>query len=224
MSPVLGYPRHHPSDDLLLRHAAGRLPPVQALVVSTHLPFCAQCRGAVRLGCDIGGALLAEMPADDMAPDALSRTLARLDVTAGSLDTTSGGQAGVELASGVPLPLPLQGMARMGWRWLAPGISRIALTIPGAARGERGYLLRVAPGTRLPEHGHSGWEATCVLSGSFTDSTGEYGPGDVAEMDAAGMHQPVSGLEEGCICLIVCQGNLRLRGVLARLMQPFVGV
>jgi anti-sigma factor ChrR (cupin superfamily) len=43
-------------------------------------------------------------------------------------------------------------------------------------------------------------------------------------MDAAGMHQPVSDQSEGCICLIVSQGNLRLRGVLARLMQPFVGV
>jgi len=227
MSPIPGDPpRHHPSDDLLLRHAAGRLSPVQALVVSTHLPFCARCRAAVGLGDDIGGALLAEMPPDEMAADALSRTLARLDETASSPDRQArpSGWAAVELASGVPLPASLQGTARPRWRWLAPGISRIALDIPGTARDERAYLLRIAPGTKLPEHGHNGWEATCVLSGHFTDSTGAYGPGDVAEMDGAGVHQPVSGRETGCICLVVSQGNLRPRGVIARLMQPIVGV
>jgi len=227
MSPTPGDPpRHHPSDDLLLRHAAGRLPPIQSLVVSTHLPFCTQCRAAIRLGDDIGGALLAEMPPDDMAADALSRTLTRLDVTAapGAPEVRHTGRPPVELASGVPLPASLQGTVRSRWRWVAPGINRIALDIPGAARDERAYLLRVAPGTKLPEHGHNGWEATCVLSGHFTDSTVDYGPGDVAEMDGASIHQPVSGGDTGCICLIVRQGNLRPRGVIARLMQPFVGV
>jgi putative transcriptional regulator len=227
MSPMPGDPpRHHPSDDLLLRHSGGRLSPVQSLVVTTHLPFCAQCRAAVRLGDDIGGTLLAEMPPDEMAADALSRTLVRLDatVTPRGPEVRHPDWAAIELASGVPLPASLQGTARPRWRWVAPGISRVTLDIPGAARDERAYLLRVAPGTKLPEHGHNGWEATCVLSGHFTDSTVDYGPGDVAEMDGASIHQPVSGGDTGCICLIVRQGNLRPRGVIARLMQPFVGV
>jgi putative transcriptional regulator len=227
MSPIPGNPpRHHPSDDLLLRHAAGRLSPVQSLVVSTHLPFCTQCRAAVHLGDDIGGALLAEMSPEDMAADALSRTLARLDVTATSRarDARPSGRDAIELASGVPLPASLPGTVRPRWRWLAPGIRRIALDIPGAARDERAYLLRVAPAITLPEHRHNGWEAACVLSGHFTDATGDYGPGDVAEMDEASTHQPVSGRETGCICLIVLQGKLRPRGVIARLMQPFAGV
>jgi putative transcriptional regulator len=224
MSPTLGYaqhPRHHPSDELLLRHAAGRLAPVPALVVSTHLPFCAQCRAAVRLGETIGGVLLADMPGEELAPDSLSRTLSHLDVPARSGATEPGP---IELAPGVPLPDTLRGLVRPGWRWLAPGISRITLDVPRTSPEERIYLLRIAAGTRLPKHGHRGWEATCVLAGHFHDASGEYGPGDVAEADGAVMHEPIAGDETGCICLIVCQGRLRLHGLVARLIQPFIGV
>jgi predicted ChrR family anti-sigma factor len=122
MNPIPGDPpRHHPSEDLLLRHSAGRLPPIQALVVSTHLPFCAQCRGAVGLWDDIGGALLAGMAPDDMAADALSRTLARLDTSATppAPDLSDAGRPAVELAGGVPIPASLQGLTRPRWRRLA---------------------------------------------------------------------------------------------------------
>jgi putative transcriptional regulator len=217
-----GVPRHHPAEDMLLRHAAGTAAAVPSLMVSTHLPFCAQCRATVQLGEDIGGVLLAGSPPDKLAPDALTSVLARLDVSAAGVAEASR----IELAPGVRLPAALRGLVdtRPRWRWLAPGISRLPLTVPGASADERVYLLRVAPHTRLPEHTHSGWEATCVLAGHFTDITGEYGPGDMAELDGQITHQPVSGPNEGCICLIACQGKLRLHGTLARLFQPFLGV
>jgi putative transcriptional regulator len=215
-------PRHHPSDDLLLNYAAGRLAAVPSLVISTHLPFCTRCRDSVRIGETIGGALLSSMPREDMAPNALAGTLSRLDTPQSGVGAPD--RANIELVPGVPLPRSLHGLVRSDWRWLAPGISRISIGVSGRNAEERVYLLRIAPGTRLPEHGHAGWEATCVLAGSFSDSTGVYGPGDVAEADAAIMHQPVAGSEAACICLIVCHGRLRLHGILARLMQPFVGI
>ena len=98
--------------------------------------------------------------------------------------------------------------------------------VPEDARRAREHvwLLRIAPSTALPDHGHHGWEATCVLSGRFTDVSGEYGPGDVAEMNDAEIHQPVAGAGEACICLIAWEGRLRMRGLLARLLQPLIGV
>ena len=186
-------PRHHPSEDMLLRHAAGRLPVVQSLVVATHLPFCAACRAAIRFGETLGGALLADMPETELAP-------------------------------GVPWPDALRGFPRRSWRWAAPGISLIALDVPGMARRELAYLLRVAPGKSLPEHGHDGWELTCVLTGRFIDATGEYGPGDLAVMDTDKDHQPVTASGDDCICLIACAAPLRMRGLLARLIQPLAGV
>jgi putative transcriptional regulator len=221
-------PRHHPSEDLLLRYAAGTAAPVPSLMVSTHLPFCARCRAAVRLGEDIGGVLLADSPPEPLAPEALTRVLARLDAGGATSGIASAARDAslVEIAPGLALPAPLRDLIepRPRWRWLAPGISRLRLNVPGAAVEERVYLLRVAPRTRLPEHTHNGWEATCVLAGHFTDVTGEYGPGDVAEIDEQVVHQPMSGPDEGCICLIACHGKLRLSGTLARLIQPLLGI
>ena len=214
-------PRHHPSEDMLLRHAAGRLPAVQSLVVATHLPFCAACRAAIRFGETLGGALLADMPDTELTADVLTRALMRLDMPARA---AAADMEGAELAPGVPWPEALRGFSRRPWRWAAPGISLIALDVPGMARRELAYLLRVAPGKSLPEHGHDGWELTCVLSGRFIDATGEYGPGDLAVMDTDKDHQPVTASGDDCICLIACAAPLRMRGLLARLIQPLTGV
>jgi putative transcriptional regulator len=218
MSPV---PTHHPAEETLLRHAAGTLPPGRALVVAAHLPFCPDCQAAVRMGEAIGGALLAAEPPSELTPDLLTRTLARLDTP---VSRENAAEQPVSLAKGVDLPAVMRGRVRPKWRWLAPGISRIAVDVPAIAAGERVLLLRIAPGTSLPGHGHRGWEATCVLSGSFTDDSGEYGPGDVAETDVSVMHQPVAGADEPCICLIAWEGKLRMRGLLARMAQPLMGV
>ncbi len=68
-------PTHHPAEETLLRHAAGTLAPGRALVVATHLPFCRDCRAAIRLGEAIGGTLLADEPGAELASDALSAYL-----------------------------------------------------------------------------------------------------------------------------------------------------
>jgi putative transcriptional regulator len=214
-------PTHHPSDETLLRLAAGTLAAGPSLVVGAHLSGCAQCHAAVRLGEAIGGVLLADSPGAPMAADAMDRALARLDEPVSAARHPA---PAPELAPGVAMPAALRGLTDGKWRWMAPGIGRIRLRVPGAAAGERAYLLRVAPGSTLPEHGHRGLEITCVLSGCFSDTTGSYGPGDVAEMDAGSDHQPVAEPGETCICLIATQGRLRMRGLLARALQPLVGV
>ena len=214
-------PTHHPSEETLLRHAAGTLPAGPSLVIAAHLSGCAQCRAAMRLGEAIGGVLLADSPAAPMAADALDRALARLEEP---VSIASHPDRVQEIAPGVPLLATLRGLTDGTWRWVAPGIGRIRLRVPGAAPGERAYLLRVVPGSTLPEHGHRGLEITCVLSGRFSDTTGTYGPGDVAEMEAGADHQPVAEPGETCICLIATQGRLRMRGLLARALQPLVGV
>ena len=213
-------PTHHPAEETLLRHAAGSLPFGHSLVIALHLPFCPECQATVRLGESVGGALLSDQPPADLTPDLLTRTLVRLETPACRAEFT---EDHLELAEGVPVPAALRGLVRPKWRWLAPGISRIALNIPDASR-DNVYLLRVGPGKSLPDHGHHGWEATCVLAGSFTDTTGEYAAGDVAETDVSVMHQPMAGADEACICLVAWEGKLRMRGMFARLVQPLLGV
>ena len=51
----------------------------------------------------------------------------------------------------------------------------IELPEPSATRV---FLLRSKPGTKMVDHTHTGFEMTCVLSGSFAHEGGHFGPGD----------------------------------------------
>ncbi len=63
---------------------------------------------------------------------------------------------------------------------------------------------------------------TCVLAGGFSQEQGHYGPGDFDLGDESIDHHPVVDTDGDCICLVAMQGELRLAGLLGRLMQPFV--
>jgi len=203
----------------LLRHAAGTLPAGHALVVATHLRFCPSCRDGVRTGETTGGAILEDMAPADLSPGALDRAMARLDTAA-----VAAHAAPPVRFQGVALPAALGALLAPRWRWTGPGVRRIVLNPPGAARAERVWLLRVEPGRALPAHGHTGWEAACVLSGGFTDRTGHYERGDVAETDESARHRPIASRDEPCICLIAWMGPLTPRGVLPRLFQRLNGM
>ena len=60
--------RHHPSDSVLTRYAAGGLGKGPALVVEAHLGACAACRREVAQWEAVGGALLDRLPPAAMAP------------------------------------------------------------------------------------------------------------------------------------------------------------
>jgi putative transcriptional regulator len=85
-------------------------------------------------------------------------------------------------------------------------------------------LLRGAPGAVMAAHGHAETEFTCVLSGSFTDKTGRYGPGDMGEASSALDHQPIIGPEGECISLVAIEGKLRMHSLLGRLISPILGL
>lgn len=53
-----------------------------------------------------------------------------------------------------------------GWKELAPGITFKLLTFDAPA-GIKSFLLRAAPGSRLPEHEHHEFEECLVLEGDF---------------------------------------------------------
>ncbi len=203
---------HHPVPSTMLAYAAGRLPRPHTRVMRTHLALCAACRAAAALAEAVGGAVLEELPPAALAPDALARTLARLD---------AGPRAA---ASAAVAPTTLAELATGRWLWIGPSIRLMPLQ-KRDADDARLDLIKVAPGTRLPGHGHTGMELTCVIAGAFADATGQYRAGDVAEGDPALEHEPMAlPVGEDCICLIATTGRLRAHSWLARLVQPLVGV
>jgi putative transcriptional regulator len=72
------------------------------------------------------------------------------------------------------------------------------------------------------QHTHTDLELTCVLSGAFSHAGGRYGPGDFDLGDDTVEHQPIVEPGEPCVCLVAMQGNLQFKGLIGRVMQPFV--
>ena len=208
---------HHPSDELLLGHAAGRLDRGAALVVGAHLAACPACRRHAQTLDAVGGVLLDDLPAVELDADALARTLARAERPA---PPQPPGLA-VRAPAGIDLTEVLSGLPMGRRRWLGPGMwMRQVDRRPGSVT----YLLRSGPGRQLPRHTHTGSEFVVVLKGSFSDQTGRYGPGDFAESDDDLVHAPRTDSEGECLCLISAEGPMRMRDLIGRLAQPFFGL
>jgi len=71
--------RHHPDDALLMALAADRLARGPAVVTAAHVERCPNCRARLRELDAVGGALLEDAEPAVLAPEALARTLARID-------------------------------------------------------------------------------------------------------------------------------------------------
>ena len=216
-------PQHHPSGEVLLRYATGSMGEPMALLVATHLALCPDCRRDVAAFEALGGAELEGEPPSDVDDSSLVRILAKID----SSPTRNRNAIRFPVLqerehADVRLPQPLrgflgEGLDALGWRYRS-GIAEVSLF---SDRGDvRTRLLRIKPGTAIPEHSHRGPECTLVLTGGFTDSTGHYTRGDVASADPSVQHRPVADHGEDCICLAVTEGSLQFTGPVARLLGP----
>jgi putative transcriptional regulator len=208
---------HHPSDATLAAFASGNLDEARSLVVAAHLSLCPQCRNAAHGFEEAGGAML-----DAVAPTALSAGALQRAMTAlGPLDIVSPAARGGDGAR--DLPAPLSHYAVGPWRWIGRGVQWRPVDV-ASDQGVRVFMLKAAPGTRLPRHRHTGTEWTCVFEGAFTHDFGRYGAGDFDEADDSVEHNPVVDADMGCVCLVALQGSIALQGFLGRLLQPFVRI
>ena len=216
--PPRGGIAHHPDDSLLMAYASGTADEATALIIATHLHYCAICRVKSAQLETIGGSLLEEIAPQAMAAGALEATLAKLDQVkpyerprrAPSRDGTPG-----------VLRSYLGGDLRdVRWRQMGPQLAYAPLFRRGdvAAR-----LLRGVPGTESGVHSHRGLEYTLVLQGGYTDVTGSYAPGDLQVMEAGGRHNPVADPGEDCINLAVTTGRLKFDSLIQKIAAPLFG-
>lgn len=213
--------RHHIDDSTLLRYASGDLDEAFAVVVAAHLDMCTHCRHSLRLAEDIGGELLEDAEPTPLSEGAFDRILSGLE-SAGPRIERRAGEAPPEF----DVPSPLRRftgprLSEIPWSRVAPGIKRHRIALEGAASL---FLLHIASGKAVPEHGHGGSEMTLILSGSYQDALGRFATGDIADLDEHVEHQPRVDSEEPCICLVATEMPTRFRGFFSRLLQPLVGI
>jgi putative transcriptional regulator len=213
---------HHPSDETLLAYAAETLAPGARVVAAVHVGCCVRCRTRVSQFEALGGVVVDQLEPSSLSDGALERVMARIDEPAVPPREALHAIAPTKAPIGIELPPALDDCGIGPWRWVAPGVRWSKVSVPGDTQTNV-MLLKVAAGKRLPEHTHTGREFTLVLSGSFSDDRGRYAPGDFDEADSEIEHQPVVDKDGECICLAAIEGRMLLRGLLGRLVQPFVG-
>ena len=210
---------HHPTDSMLAAFAAGNLDHGQHIAIATHLVSCPQCRSFMRSMEQVGGAVLASLPPAAMSNSALAAVEARLNVP---VPPAPAGITPSVAETAVPRLPKFVRRYRFGkWKWIAPSVHLRPIVLPYES-DTRVFLLKSGPGTKMLQHTHTGVELTCVLSGAFRQDGSRYGPGDFDLGDETINHQPIVEAGQDCICLVAMQGELRLNGLLGRIMQPFV--
>lgn len=207
MTPI----SHHITDDLLADYADGRLAQAFAVVVAAHISICDECRARVEAADTLGGLLLQDTDGVALASDSRDRVMAALDQSVH--DPVPIGPSGIFPAAVMQV---LDGNPPR-WRMLGGGI-RQQILIDDRQASLR--LLYIPPGRAVPEHGHQGMEMTLVLQGSFSDSAGRFGRGDVELAHDEVNHQPIADPGEACICLAATDAPLRFNALIPRLLQP----
>jgi putative transcriptional regulator len=204
-----------PSDETLLKYAAGTLDAGVALLLRAHLETSRETRTRLAQFDAIGGVLLQAEKPEAMMEGSLDRVMALINR-----------EQPAALPPGPPrigeaLPVALADYDVGPWRWISPGV-RIARVGGIEASASRVMLMRFAAGTRMLEHSHDGTETTLVVKGSFSDDGVRYGAGSFIEADESIEHQPVVDPEEECICLVAMQGHIKApfpMGLIARYLM-----
>ncbi|WP_420430101.1 ChrR family anti-sigma-E factor [Hyphobacterium sp.] len=220
-------------EELLIAHAAGVLSAPMRLLIETY----AAIRDDVAVALDVAEiaavAFFESEPADAMADDAVDVALALVEAVESGAGEAAGlksptpahvaQRAGTALDELLDLPHPVRERALAAggqWRFAAPGVRRIELSVEGGAKAE---LLRIEPGHGSPTHTHEGNEFTLVLAGAFADGINRYGRGDLCTAGAETTHRPIAEPGETCFALAVTDGSLKFTGALGAVQRLFGG-
>lgn len=219
---------HHLEESTILRYASGDLDHAFSVVVASHVAMCDQCREAVRIAEEIGGHVLDEIESAEMYAGAFERLMDKLcDAPKGEQDAARMiKQKPRDLDSVVPMPLRRfigSSLDDVAWKRVAPGVLKHDILAADETSSPL-YMLKIAAGKTVPEHGHGGAEMTLILSGAYRDDLGRFAAGDIADLDENLEHQPKVEPDAPCICLVATEGPTLFKGFFSRLLQPLVGI
>lgn len=222
--PTAPAPERRVPDEWLLAYAAGSLSEAKSTLVATHASFHPELQAKIIDAENIGGALLSDVETASLSDGFFDRLMEKID-TGENLDDEASSSKATQ-ASQLPAPLAEYlggGLEKVKWRFMGPGLRQAKLW--SGKDGEKLWLLKARGGTEMPEHGHRGTEMTLVLQGSYTVDGHRF---DIGDLEIASSeiedHQPIIDEGEDCICLVVTEAPIKLKTLIARAFQPFIGL
>jgi putative transcriptional regulator len=218
--------QHHLRKLTLLDFASGRLPEALSVVAASHVAWCRECRR------DAEAAATTREGPQEASQSVLPLDLARRGLTAlktrDRLAPTAADEAASDIGDfGLPMPLAMRldgcSLDQIPWRKVLPGVAVRDLELPPGAAGHL-RLVRISPGSALPEHGHGSCELSLVLRGAYRDQHGRYTIGDIADLDGTAIHRPVAEGAGPCLCLVAAETPVRYRSWLGSMWQRLAGM
>ncbi len=213
---------HHLDAATIIAYTAGTLDAAFSFVAASHLSWCPTCRETARQAALIGGEFLGELEGTKISEGCRNQTLSMID-TATLHRFPNSPPARGEVPNPLARLLGGVALADLKWKRKAPGLALFDLPLSAASHG-RLFLMRIAPGKAMPEHGHGGEEITLILSGAYNDKFGRFAKGDVADLDEDVEHQPIVEKDFACVCLVATEAPTRFKSWPARLIQPLIGI
>ena len=229
----------HPDTDWLTDYAAGTLDDAHALCVATHLEHCPVCKADVKRLASIGGAMfntLATTGAETLtAPDTehdyqidellIEKTLKQLSTKPQIIPADTSRLEPTADNENVRLPAAFRKLAPNGLEslnWKSFGKNLHVADLERIDDKREVALQKLEPGSAVAHHDHRGREITVVLTGSFSDSNGQYYPGDFIVKEPGEKHRPTASENTPCVCLSVTDAPVRFTGMLTRLLNPVI--
>ncbi len=204
-------------DRYLTAYANGTLSDGMSLLIASFLTYSPEARAKVADLEVVAGAMLEELPVQDLDPPGFDAVMARIDEGRDNAIQSFPKVTDARVPS--PLRSALDGnLDDLRWKFRMPGLSEYCLD---SYEGEAVSLLRAKPGTGMLAHTHEGEEATLILTGQMADGDKVYRAGDIAVADHHHDHCPKIIGDETCYCLIVMSGSMKFTGPVGRALNLF---
>lgn len=212
-------------DDAITDYAAGNLSPAKHAIMSCLVELSPKAARKAAFETNVAATIMSEIRPVPLSPLFIGETLAKLSFT----------DPPEVVANDTPreriAPKPLRnlmggnGLRDIDWKSLVPGVAvHDVLGNRRTREGDRLYLLKAKGGMRMPEHSHKGEEWTLILAGSYRANGQHFVRGDLHIEDETTQHSPQIDEGEDCICLVMTEGPLKMKGLLPKIVQQVVGI
>ena len=212
------------SEDAITEYAIGGLSPAKHVILACQSEISDTVAKRVMFQEQIAASMIEEGKSEALSPLFMGNVLAALPA-----QEADAAPAQKEPSEGLA-PKSLRhllscGLKDIKWKSLVPGVA--VYDILGnrhTKEGDRLYLLKAKGGMKMPDHSHNGEEWTLILTGSYRTGEERFTRGDLHIEGEDEIHAPHIDEGEDCICLVMTQGPLKMKGWLPRLLQPMIGI